>query len=115
MAGIFDRIRVYASEWEELNSRKFTDEECAAISKVTVVASGWGLSACFLMAGGKSYIPLEPSAKVEIGEEIEMGRLELVSLKYHGNNAAIKNPNVLRVRVQPKAVQATDFDNPFGL
>lgn len=115
MAGIFDSIKVYNSEWEEVGNREFTPEEQEAIKKATVVTSGWGFSACFFLAAGKSYIPIEPSANVSSGDELDVSNLKLVALEYRGTDPNITKTKVMRIRIVPKAVQATDFNNPFGL
>lgn len=114
MASIFDLVKLYASEWTEVNNRKFTNEECEAVQGATVVASQYGKSVCFMFINGKKYIPLEPTADVAIGDTLNMSDLKIVALKYTGTNTAQKVTNILRIRVDKQEKEVT-FDNPFGI
>lgn len=111
---IFDSLKSYVSEWTETSVRKFTEEECAAVKQATVVASGWGLSVCFLINSCKKYIPLEPSTKASAGDALDVHDLKIVNLTYNGDDSAITKRNILRVRIEAK-VEELSFDNPFGL
>lgn len=114
MASIFDLVKLYASEWTEVNNRKFTNEECEAVKGATVVASQYGKSVCFMFINGKKYIPLEPTADVAIGDTLNMSDLKIVALKYTGTNTSQKVTNILRIRVDKQEKEVT-FDNPFGI
>lgn len=113
--GIFDSVRLYNSEWTEVNSRKFTPEECAAVQNVTVVASQYGKSACFVFTNGKRFIPLEPTADVCLGDVLDIRTLQVVALKYTGTNDQQKTRDVLRIRVIKERQPEVTFDNPFGI
>lgn len=115
MSNIFDLVKLYASEWTEVNSRKFTPEECKAVQGCSVVASQYGKSVCFMFVNGKRYIPLEPTADVAIGDTLAVDKLEIVALKYSGTNAAQKVTDILRIRVTKEEAPVATFDNPFGL
>lgn len=112
---IFDFVRLYQNEWTEVDSRKFTPEECKVVQGVNVVASKYGKSVCFMFANGKRYIPLEPVANVAVGDILSTESLELVSLEYTGSNPSQKVTKVLRIRIPKEESTATTFDNPFGL
>lgn len=91
--GIFDIVKLYASEWTEVNSRKFSPEECKEVQGASVVASQFGKSVCFfLKSGGQSYIPLSTQgADVNVGDSIDMATAKLVTLHREGSG------NILRV------------------
>lgn len=114
-ASIFDLVKLYASEWTEVNSRKFTEAECKSVQGATVVASQYGKSVCFLFVNGKRYIPLEPTADVTIGDTLAVDKLKLVALKYTGTNTQQKVTDILRIRVEKDELPAATFDNPFGI
>lgn len=116
--GLFDVIKIYKSEWQEVSKRKFDAKECEAISEAVVVASKYGKSVCFTIVGkGKGFVPLEPVAKVEIGDKLNPAELELVNLKYVGDNAEQLKKYIMRIRVPEKEEQleVVDFNNPFGI
>lgn len=113
--GIFDSVKLYNSEWTEVNSRKFTSEECAAVQGVSVVASQYGKSACFMFTNGKRFIPFEPTADVIIGDVLDIKDLVIVALHYIGTNQNQKATDVLRIRVAKAEQSAVTFDNPFGI
>lgn len=118
MAGLFDVIRIYQSDWKEVSKRTFTQAECAEVTEATVVASKYGKSVCFFMPNkGKAFIPLEPLAKSAIGDKLDMSTLELVSLTYVGTDPAHLKQSIIRVRVPDKeeVVEVTNFNNPFGI
>lgn len=115
MSSVFDSVKLYNSEWTEVNNRKFTPEECAAVQGVSVVASQYGKSACFLFTNGKRFIPFEPTADVTIGDVLNIKDLIIVALHYTGTNQNQKVTDVLRVRVVKEEQPAITFDNPFGL
>lgn len=114
--GVFDAIKLYASEWEETGCRKFSPEECGKVINCMVANSKWGKSVMFVFPEGKRYIPLEPTANVNAGDALDVTRIELVSLKYIGTDITRKDKVVLRVRVNPADFgEVVSFDNPFGL
>ena len=113
-----DLIKIYKSEWEEVNVRKFDSKECQAISEATVVASKYGKSVCFVIPGkGKGFIPLEPIARAEIGDKLDPRDLELVNLKYIGDDPTQVKTDIMRVRIPEKEeiISTIDFNNPFGV
>lgn len=115
MSSVFDVVKLYASEWTEVNSRKFTPEECKAVQGCSVVPSQFGKSVCFLFVNGKRYIPLEPTADVAIGDTLAIDTLEIVALTYSGTNVNQKVRDILRIRIKKEDNSACTFANPFGL
>lgn len=116
MTNLFDLIKVYESEWQEVNARDFTEQEYLATSDVEVVASKYGKSVCFHLAKGKAYIPLEPSSEAQVGDRLDMKAIKVVDLKYVGNKADQQGKHILRIRTEEAKPKAEiSFDNPFGL
>ena len=116
--GFLDLIKIYKSEWQEVNSRKFTEAECKAISEAIVVASKYGKSVCFNIIGkGKGFVPLEPIARAEIGDKLNLAEIELVNLKYVGSDPLQTKTDIMRIRIPEKeeVVSVVSFDNPFGI
>ena len=116
--GLFDLIRIYKSEWTEVAARKFDEKECSLISEAVVVASKYGKSVCFTIPGkGKGFVPLEPVAKVEIGDKLNPAEIELVNLKYTGTDPLQTKTNIMRIRVPEKndQMEVIDFNNPFNV
>ena len=116
MANLFDLVKVYESEWQEVNARNFTEQEFLATGDVEVVASKYGKSVCFHLAKGKAYIPLEPNSEVQVGDHLDMKAIKVVDLKYSGNKADQQGKHILRIRTEEAKPKAEiSFDNPFGL
>ena len=114
----YDLIKIYKSEWEEVSSRKFTEAEVNAVQEATVVASKYGKSVCFFIPSkGKGFVPLEPIAKVNLGDKLNMSEIELVNLKYIGNDINQAKDHIMRIRVPEKndQLEVVSFDNPFGV
>lgn len=82
---IFSSLRVYAGKWSEKARRAFSKEEIEAISSATVVESQYGNSVCFTMlSGGQTYIPLDINSSKSVGDTIDLGSAELVTLSKQG-------------------------------
>jgi hypothetical protein len=91
---IFSALRVYAGKWSEKNVRAFVPEEIQAVEKAEVVESQYGLSVCFIMiAGGQTYIPLDQSSNLGIGDIVDLSKAQLVTLQRPGEN------DIYRVRI----------------
>ena len=91
---IFSALRVYAGKWSEKNVRAFVPEEIQAVEKAEVVESQYGLSVCFIMiAGGQTYIPLDQSSSLGIGDTVDLSKAQLVTLQRPGEN------DIYRVRI----------------
>ena len=100
-----DLIKIYKSDWQEVSSRKFSETECNQISEAVVVASKYGKSVCFIIPSkGKGFIPLEPIARAEIGDKLKVSELELVNLKYVGDNPTQAKTDIMRIRIPEKDV-----------
>ena len=82
---IFSNLRIYAGKWTLKESRVFDEEELAAISTATVVPSQYGNSVCFMMvSGGQTFIPLDQSSTLGVGESIDLSKAELLTLSKEG-------------------------------
>lgn len=82
---IFSILPIYAGKWQEKDVRNFSAEEIAAVTRVEVVASQYGLSVCFFFrAGGQSYIPLDKSSSLSEGDEVNLTKASLVTLSKEG-------------------------------
>ena len=84
---IFSALRVYAGKWSEKNVRAFVPEEIQAVEKAEVVESQYGLYVCFTMiAGGQTYIPLDQSSSLGIGDKVDLSKAQLGTLQRPGEN-----------------------------
>ena len=82
---IFSCLRLYAGKWAVKASRVFNQEELAAISSATVVPSQYGSSVCFMMvSGGKTFLPLDRSSALGVGETVDLSKAELLTLTKEG-------------------------------
>ena len=82
---IFSSLRIYAGKWAVKESRVFNQEEKDAISSATVVPSQFGTSVCFMMvAGGKTFIPMDQSSTLGVGESVDLSKAELLTLAKEG-------------------------------
>ena len=82
---IFSSLRIYAGKWAVKESRVFNQEEKDAISTATVVPSQYGNSVCFMMvSGGKTFIPLDQSSSLGVGEAVDLSKAELLTLTKEG-------------------------------
>lgn len=112
--GLLDSLFLYQSEWTEFQKRTFEAAEIEAIKECIVVSSKWGKSVQFTLVNGKKYIPLEPTTTAGVGDILDPGTLEIVSLKYTGTDQSRLGKTILRVRVAAPQEEAT-FDNPLGI
>lgn len=98
-------LEKYKPDWKEVSKRKFKEIECAHISEAVVVPSKYGKSVCFNIIGkGKAFIPLDPIARAEIGDKLNPAEIELVSLKYVGDNPIQAKTDIMRIRIPEKDV-----------
>ena len=82
---IFSSLRVYAGKWAVKASRVFNQEELAGITSATVVPSQYGNSVCFMMvSGGKTFIPLDQSSTLGVGETVDLSKAELLTRTKEG-------------------------------
>lgn len=83
------------SEWSLKSERYFTQEEIDAVSQAIVVASQYGNSVKFTMKlGGRcTYIPLDKSSNISVGEIVDMKQAKLLTLEKEGES------NILRVKI----------------
>jgi len=86
---IFSGLQVYADKWQVVDSktRGFTEEEQAAVRSAEVVASEFGLSVCFFMAGGgQTYIPLSNQSSLGVGDSVDLSKAKILTLHRDGND-----------------------------
>lgn len=79
---------MYAGKWNVKETRNFTSEEQSRVSRIEVVNSEYGKSACFFMANGqRGYIPLDKDSElmIPIGKELSFDAIELVTLERMGD------------------------------
>ena len=82
---IFSSLRIYAGKWNLKASRVFNQEELASIRSARVVASQYGNSVCFMMvSGGQTFIPLDQSSTLGVGETVDLSKAELLTLSKEG-------------------------------
>ena len=82
---IFSSLRVYAGKWAVKASRVFNQEELAGITSATVVPSQYGNSVCFMMvSGGKTFMPLDQTSQLGVGETVDLNKAELLTLTKEG-------------------------------
>ena len=82
---IFSSLRLYAGKWALKASRVFNQEELAAIRSAKVVPSQYGNSVCFMMvSGGQTFIPLDQSSTLGVGEDVDLSKAELLTLTKQG-------------------------------
>ena len=78
---------MYGGSWNVTSERNFEDEEIAAVKKAEVVASQYGNSVCFFMAGGgQTYIPLSNQSTLSVGDEVDLTKAKLLTLHRDGND-----------------------------
>lgn len=82
---IFSSLQVYAGKWMVKAVRAFSQEEQDAVESATVVSSQYGNSVCFMMkSGGQTFIPLDQSSSLGVGEKVDLSKAELVTLEKSG-------------------------------
>lgn len=80
------------SEWSLKSERYFTQEEIDAVSQAIVVASQYGNSVEFTMKlGGRyTYIPLDKSSNITVGEIVDMKQAKLLTLEKEGESDIVR-------------------------
>lgn len=119
MGNIFDSCKLYPIGWNVTDEREFSDKEKSVITECKVVPSNFGRSVMFLLPsiGKKFFIPLEPIAQCNLGDNLDINKLHLLKLEYSGTDTSIKVTTTKRIRIvdtPAKAAEST-FENPFGL
>ena len=84
---VFTTLPSYAGKYAIKSTRKFSDDEKAAVKQASVVTSEFGLSVCFFMTNGaQKYIPLSTDSVKGAGEIIDLGSAELLVLGKEGSS-----------------------------
>ena len=82
-----DKKIEYACGWRVKNTRPFSPEEIAAVTKAEVVSSQYGNSVCFSMNGGKrTYVPLSRHSSLTVGDSVDLKTAKLVTLCREGED-----------------------------
>ena len=93
--GLFDGKKLYAGKYSVKFVNAVSEDDKKVISSVSVVPSEFGLSACFTLVNGfKAYIPMNPEEKVEVGDELNIDNIEIVTLERLGSE------DIERVRIK---------------
>lgn len=88
---VFYSLTSYAGSYSVKSSRKFSDEEKAAVNRASVVPSEFGLSVCFFMKNGaQKYIPLSNDSAKSAGEAIELDSAEILVLGKEGSSDILR-------------------------
>ena len=88
---IFSKLRQYAGKWQLKDSRKFSEEEIAAVERTEVVASQYGNSVCFFMKqGGMAFIPLSKESTLGVGESVDLSTAKLLTLSKEGEDDILR-------------------------
>lgn len=83
---IFSGLQVYGGSWNVTDTRAFTPDEIAAVSKAQVVASEYGNSVCFFMVGGgQTYIPLSNTSSLSVGDAVDLSSAKVLTLHRDGS------------------------------
>lgn len=84
---IFSTLQVYAGKWSVKSTRDFDAEEIALVEHAVVVSSSYGNSVQFtLKAGGLTFIPLDNSSTLGVGETVDLHKAKIVTLCKSGEN-----------------------------
>jgi len=87
MLNFFDGKKKYGGRWSVKSTRKFTEDEISEVNKAFAVSSEYGTSCCFLMKSGEMiYQPFSNDSTVTVGEEIDLNKVEIVTLRKDGEN-----------------------------
>ena len=87
MANLFLTLTQYGGKWEVTNTRKFTDDEKALVTKAEVVDSEFGNSCCFhLKNGSRTFIPMSNDATSQLGDIVDINNAEVITLSKQGED-----------------------------
>ena len=82
---IFDKLRVYAGNWNVKTTRAFSAEEIAAVKSAVVVPSQYGNSVCFFMkSGGQQYLPLSTNSTLNVNDSVDLTSAKIITLSKSG-------------------------------
>lgn len=78
---------MYPGKWEVKSTRDFDTEEIAIIEQAVVIASSYGNSVKFTLKIGKvTFIPLDISSTLGVGETVDLHKAKIVTLCKSGEN-----------------------------
>lgn len=89
--GLLDGLRTYASSWEVTSTQKLSAADIENVEKAEVVASTYGLSACFFMkTGSRKYMPLSRDVEAEEGDLIDLRDAKVLTLSKDGEDDIVR-------------------------
>ena len=90
--GIFDNLKIYGEKWQKVSERNFTSEEVKEVRDAIVVASTYGMSVCFMLNAGQTYIPVatECDDLVRSGDRLDIAKCKLITLSKQGEADIIR-------------------------
>lgn len=92
MENVFASLVSYGENWQKVNERSFTEEECNAVRKATIQESKYGNSVCFFMkSGGCTYIPMSnQGVQHPVGTDVNIKDAKLVTLHRSGDGDILR-------------------------
>lgn len=88
---IFESLMKYANKYQVKESRAFSAEEIDEVVSARVVASNYGLSACFFMKEGcQKYIPMSVNAVCQVGDSIDLTKARILILQKEGSEDIVR-------------------------
>ena len=87
---IFETLKSYANSFKEINRRAFSQEELNLVHRAEVKLSQYGMSVCFFMKDGcQKYIPLSRDSVASEGDQVDLTKAEILTLKKEGSDETI--------------------------
>ena len=87
---IFATLKSYANQFKVANRRAFSKEELNLVNDAKVVLSQYGMSVCFFMKDGcQKYIPLSRDSVASEGDQVDLTKAEILTLKKEGSDETI--------------------------
>lgn len=92
--GFLDSLTTYAGAWEVTDRKKLSELDKAgfkniASAEVTSKEQEWGtsVSIClFMKSGGQKYISLSRDSDLEVGDEVDLKSIEILTLEKDGED-----------------------------
>lgn len=79
-------VKVYPGKWIATDRRHFSAEEKEDVASATVVTSEYGKSVCFFLKSGmQGFVPVSTLSKLQVGENVDLDKVELVTLSRQGD------------------------------
>jgi hypothetical protein len=86
LSGIFSGIKLYAGNWQLVDSRAFTQEEMSCVTRAEVVDSQYGPACCFMLTTGqRAYMPLSTNSSLKVGDAVDLQSAKVITLYREGD------------------------------